>query len=408
MKQSLFFILILCSQAMGLPTLSLDQTFGIGGRIDHSLGQNASARKILVQPDGKIVIAGLAQVSQNGVRLVRFNANGSLDTTFGGGGQVNSPIHSAFLEAWHAAVLLPNGKIIVGGNLGSAGSEDFAIALYHSNGFLDRDFGQGGTVTLDFGNSSESINALAIQDDGKIVAAGKSNVSHNEFDFVAARFNPDGALDTTFASNGKFVLSRSSSDIGNSVLIQPDGKILIGGRVGPFCGVLRLDANGTPDASFGTNGLAVLSNTSIGRDIALQRDGRIISVGDGMVRFNANGSLDTSFGNAGRATLFESFLSAVNVRTDGLIVATGNSSSFLPGTDENFATGIFDANGNFISRIDTDFNGHDRAEAILIQSNGAVITAGFAVGSGVNSNFALAKYRGLPRVRYADTIDLLF
>lgn len=408
MERCLFFLLILSSQVMALPTLSLDPTFGIGGRVNHALGQNASARKILLQPDGKLLVAGLVQVSQNAVRLVRFNADGSLDTTFGSIGQVTSTIHSPFVEAWHGAVLLSNGKILVGGNLGPAGSEDFAIARYNANGLLDRGFGQGGIVTLDFGNSSESINALAVQADGKIVAVGKSNVSHNEFDFVAGRFNADGSIDTAFASNGKFVLDRNSADIANSVIIQPDGKILIGGRVGPFCGVLRLNTNGTADTNFGTNGLAAQFSTSIGKDIALQRDGKILSVGDGMVRFNSNGSLDSSFGNAGRAILSESFLSAVHVRPDGLIVAAGNSASFIPGTDENFAVGLFNTNGSFLSRIDTDFEGHERAEAVLIQPNGAVLTAGFAVGIGTNSNFALARYVGLPRVRYSDTIiDLL-
>jgi uncharacterized delta-60 repeat protein len=394
MLRVFLFLLLFGVEVFAMPTFSLDSTFGNGGKISQPIGANASARKILLQPDGKIIVIGLAQIPQNSVRLVRFNSNGSVDTAFGTNGQVLSTLHGDFFDTWRSGVLLSDGKILVGASV----SNDFAVARYNTNGSLDKSFGQNGIAVLDFGNSFEVINALAVQADGKIVAVGKSNFSHNEFDFAAARFNADGSLDGSFGNNGKFILNRNSADIASAVIIQPDGKILIGGRVGAFCGVLRLNVNGTADANFGTNGLTIQNSTSIGKDLALQNDGKIISVGEGMVRFNANGSLDTTFGNQGRALLFESFVSTVSPRPDGLIIVAGNSSSFLPGTDENFVTALFDKNGNFITRIDTDFDGHDRAEAVLLYPNGAVITAGFAVSFGANSNFGLAKYLGLTRL----------
>lgn len=397
MLRCLLLVLVFGGQALAVPTLSLDPAFGAGGRVVHSLGIQASARKILRQPDGKVLVFGLAQVSAGSVRIVRFNPDGSLDTGFGTGGQVVSTINSAFLEAWHGGALLADGKIIVAGNAGPAGSEDFALARYHSDGSPDTGFGQNGVATLDFGNSSDTVNAIAVQPDGRIVAAGKTNLSHIEHDFAVARFNTDGSLDVGFANAGKFVLNRTSADVANAVIVQPNSRILVGGRVGPFCGVLRLTDSGA-DTSFGSGGLALMSSTSIGKDLALQHDGKILSVGDGLVRFNSNGSIDATFGNGGRVFLFESFLSAVSARPDGLIVVAGNSSSFLPGTDENFSTAVFDRNGNFITRTDTDFQGHERAEAIYLQPNGAVITAGLVAVAASPGNFGLAKYLGLPRL----------
>ena len=398
MPRLLFLIAILAVPAMALPSFTLNRNFGVGGKVVHSLGVDAFTQKIIAQPDGKMLAFGVLRTTQSSVWILRFNRNGSIDTTFGINGLVTTPLRANFLEAWHGGALLPNGKIVVGGNVGSVGNENFALARYNADGTLDDEFGDDGMVAVDLGGSFETVNAIAVQDDSKIVAAGKSNALHLEFDLAAARFNPDGSLDTSFHGNGKLIYPRNSADVANAAIIQPDGKVLIGGRVGPFCGVLRLNEDGSPDPTFSSGGLVVHTNTSIGKDLALQRDGKIISVGDGLVRFNADGTLDQTFGVGGRVTVFATFLSAVKARPDGRLVVAGNSSTALPGTDENFSTVLLGRNGEFITRIDTDFNGHERAEAILLNQDGSVITAGFVAVASLSSAVGLAKYAGLTRL----------
>lgn len=399
MWRCLFFLLMFGGQVCALNTFSPDATFGIGGKVTHSLGARSSARKILLQSDGKLLVFVLAQTSQNSVSILRLNADGSLDTSFGTNGQVNTTFHSEFLEAWHGGELLSDGKILIGGNTGAAGSEDFAMARYNSNGSLDTSFGQNGIATLDFSSSSESINDLTVQTDGKIIAVGKTNSLDPEQNFAAARFNSDGTPDTTFADGGKFIFDQNAPEIANSIIIQPDGKILIGGRVGAFGGVVRLNIDGTPDGNFGNGGLAAQRLIVDGTDLALQNDGKIITVGNGgMVRFNSDGSLDTGFGNSGKAELTDSHLAAIRVRPDGLIVVAGDS-SFLPATDVNFVTALFDESGNLITRIDTDFDGgHERAQAVSLLSNGAVLVGGFVANDGIQLKVGLAKYTGLSRL----------
>ncbi len=395
-----FFLLSsFCIPAFAFPSLSLDPDFGNGGKVVYQAGAHASARQIIVQPDGKILVFGLAQVSQNAVRIIRLDRDGTVDSDFGLNGEVITPIQSDYLEFWHCGALLPDGRIIVGGNTSADGSVDFALARYHGDGSIDKSFGQNGIASLDFGGSTESINAITVRSDGRIIAAGKTNHNNIEGDFAVAQFSADGILDTSFAVNGKLIYDRNSADAGYAAIIQPDQKILIGGRIGPYCGVLRLNINGSVDTAFGTNGLAVHNSTSIGKNLALQPDGKILSVGDGIVRFDSNGTLDPSFGNGGRATLNDSFLSAIKVRPDGVILVAGNS-TFLPATDENFVTASFDEKGILISRTDTDFHGHERAEALFLYPDGSVLSAGFVVVTGGVSDIGLAKYTGPTRLTH--------
>ncbi len=396
-------LFILGIPVLAMPSLTLDRSFGVDGRLVHSLGVQASARRTVVQSDGKLVVFGIAHASPSTVRIVRFHPDGLLDTGFGVNGHVQTPVHSDPIEAWHGGILLANGKIIVAGNNGMASTADFALARYNSDGSPDLSFGVQGVATLDFGGSAESINSIAVQTDGRIVAAGKSNINHIEQDFAAARFDSDGSLDRTFANNGKFIFDRNSADIANTVIIQPDGKILIGGRIGPFCGVLRLDDKGNLDPGFGTSGAVIANHTSIGRDLALQPDGKIISVGQGLIRFNSDGTVDGSFGGEGAATFPGTFLSGAQVRPDGMILVAGNSSTFLPSTDENFSTIALDNSGKVVARTDTDFMGHERADAVLLLPDGAVITSGFVfVAGSPPSSFGIAKYRGLTRLTNAN------
>ncbi|MBA2434942.1 MAG: hypothetical protein H0V54_07660, partial [Chthoniobacterales bacterium] len=211
----------------------LDPTFGTNGKVTTDFGTIIDeARAVAVQPDGKIVTAG-ATVGGNffDFALARYNTDGSLDITFGTGGKVTTAFNTNNDEAF-AVALQADGKIVAAGFAVIGGTDDFALARYNTNGSLDTTFGTGGKVTTAFGSSIDRAHAVAVQPDGKIVAAGRAVIGGGSFDFALARYNTDGSLDTTFGTGGKVTTAcGSSNDEAFAVALQPDGKIVAAGRV---------------------------------------------------------------------------------------------------------------------------------------------------------------------------------
>ncbi|MDZ8023623.1 MAG: DUF4347 domain-containing protein [Nostoc sp. DedQUE11] len=269
---------------------SLDTSFGNGGKVITNLGQDLGY-KVLVQPDGKTILVGSIG---NGDRvLVRYNTDGSIDTSFGNSGKVNG-------TNGNTAVILSDGKIIVAGaaisdpNSYSASGPliDFALARYHSNGSLDTSFGNNGRVLTPIGTSLDTANSIAIQADGKIVVAGYAwsvwNGSNQE-DFAIARYNSDGSLDTSFGNGGKIIapLSISNNDRATSLTIQSNGKIVVAGYIqngnNRDTVLLAYNPDGTLDSSFGTGGQVITpikSNYEGSNVVATQSDGNIVVVGN--------------------------------------------------------------------------------------------------------------------------------
>ncbi|BAY77072.1 hypothetical protein NIES25_35300 [Nostoc linckia NIES-25] len=269
---------------------SLDTSFGNGGKVITNFGQDLGY-KVLVQPDGKTILVGSIG---NGDRvLVRYNTDGSIDTSFGNSGKVNG-------TNGNTAVILSDGKIIVAGaaitdsNSYSASGPliDFALARYHSNGSLDTSFGNNGRVLTPIGTSLDTANSIAIQADGKIVVAGYAwsvwNGSNQE-DFAIARYNSDGSLDTSFGNGGKIIapLSISNNDRATSLTIQSNGKIVVAGYIqngnNRDTVLLTYNPDGTLDSSFGTGGQVITpikSNYEGGSVVATQSDGNIVVVGN--------------------------------------------------------------------------------------------------------------------------------
>jgi uncharacterized delta-60 repeat protein len=201
---------------------TLDSTFGTGGKAN--LDRIGFASALVRQTDGKLVVAG----SYGEVKLVRYNANGAVDTTFGVGGEVTFNFASASSGA-NALVLQTDGKLVIAGGSYST-NQTFALARLNSNGALDTTFGTGGKVTTSFG-AGESANALALQADGKLVAVGgRYNGSNGSF--ALARYNSNGSLDSTFGIGGRVTTDFNDfgSDGGEAVVVQTDGKILAAGR----------------------------------------------------------------------------------------------------------------------------------------------------------------------------------
>src|SRR6266508_2775550 len=268
----------------------LDPTFGSSGKILTPIGSGGDgATSVAIQSDGKIVAAGYSGNGSNGdFALARYNPNGSLDSSFGSGGKVTTPMGSANDDV-NSVAIQSDGKIVVAGYSRNGPNDDFALARYNPDGSLDSSFGSGGKVTTPIGSSHEGAYSVAIQSDGKIVAAGYS-VNGIHVIFALARYNPDGSLDSSFGSGGKVTtpIGVSSDDRAWSVAIQSDGKIIAAGSTaipsGADFAVARYNLDGSLDASFGSGGKVI---TPIGsafdgaNSVAIQSDGKVVAAGYG-------------------------------------------------------------------------------------------------------------------------------
>ena len=394
----------------------LDPTFGVNGKVVTDF--NASTdwlSRIAVQPDGKIVAVGDTHPSHRGA-LARYNPDGTLDPTFGSGGKVITV--SSVRESASGLLLLPDGKIITSGSIDLPSSNDtsFALVRFNSDGSADTTFGNGGTVMTNIGINDDQAYALALQSDGKIVAAGRRGIQFNPTEqrkgnVALARYNPDGSLDTTFGTGGKVIndFGQGLESYAIEVLIQPDGKIVIAGESSYRFLVARYNSDGTLDTTFGNGGHALASfsnNWDRGRDAVLQADGKIIVVGLAIVnspydsfaaaRFNSDGSLDQTFGNGGKVLLLDrGDLNAAALQSDGKLIALGDDS-------DSFELLRFNLNGSLDSTfgnggtVTTTFPGNPAASGsdLVFQADGKLIAGGLASSDIYfhNSDFALARY----------------
>jgi uncharacterized delta-60 repeat protein len=209
------------------PNGSLDTTFNGTGKVTTEFGPSwDSAAALVRQPDGKLVAAGVSDNGSNDdFALARYNPNGSLDTSFNGTGKVTTAIGSS--SAAHAVVLQPNGKLVIAG-VGTNGTQFvFALARYNPNGSLDTSFNGTGKATTPVG-STDVAEDLVLQPDGKLAVTGFTYVGSRRF-FALARYNPNGSLDTGFNGTGKVTTAVGSDDQAYGLVLQPDGKLVAAG-----------------------------------------------------------------------------------------------------------------------------------------------------------------------------------
>jgi uncharacterized delta-60 repeat protein len=346
------------------PDGTLDDTFGTGGKVITNLS-NINNEDIpfaaVLQPDGRIVAAGFAFNGSEGpdFALARFNTDGSLDTSFGAGGKVTTPLGGD--DKALGLVIQQDGKIVAAGHA----STNFALVRYNTDGSLDTSFGKAGKVITDISaaNTNNNAQGFAIQPDGRLVASGFVFNSSTGGDTTLVRYNTDGSLDTSFGTGGKVIINLSpvnGHDHALEVAIQPDNKIVAVGDVnngstGRDFTIIRLNSDGRLDTSYGTGG--IVTTDIDGQDnayaIALQLGGRIIAAGYcadnrdfALVRYNADGSLDTSFGAGGKVTANISPVKGNDViyflalQPDGRLIAAGAAYN---GTDNDFGLAMFDA-----------------------------------------------------------------
>ncbi len=328
---------------------SLDSSFGTGGFALAASAQNPGngwsvhALSSALYPtagtanDGKIVLEGSYPV-QSGkntplvyeLALVRFNANGTLDTTFGSSGEVLTPfsVGGTNLGVFSAGVIVTStGQIVECGNVGNAsGNPSYTVlARFNADGSLDTAFGQGGKVIT----PGPGANNLIQQSDGRLVVPASTSTSG-----AALRYNANGTLDSTFGSGGSVINTAFGDFIGAAVYptagTANDGKIVVVGDGSPSgWEVARYNPNGTLDSTFGSGGMVNTQTTNFGpRSVALQADGKIVTASDGfmLARYNPDGSLDGTFGTGGIVTTPSLNATDRNVviQTDGRILVGGD------------------------------------------------------------------------------------
>jgi uncharacterized delta-60 repeat protein len=411
------FFSISVSKAQAGPG-DLDPTFGVDGRV---ISPNLGADSVAIQPDGKIVTAG--SLGYGSIVVARFTPDGALDPTFDGDGKA-----FASAEGYQCTIALaPNGKIVVAVS-DKTGRVDppitFVLLRFNSNGSLDTTFGGNGVTTPSFnGYPNASAYNVAVQADGKIVAVGFVRTSLAFYKSAVARFNDDGGIDTSFSGDGLAVgPDVDANNFESAVAIRPDGKIVAAGYAFGGAGfkftVSRYNTDGSPDVSFNDPGSTVAGFSDYGQvnDIAIQPDGKIVLAGYNvhdfaLVRFNSDGLLDNGFGSNGKViTAFGGYdhtANAVAIQSDGKIVAGGGHYLFDEATWGTYFFGIDLARYNSDGSLDTSFGVGGKvsnslgdgyfANDVAIQADGKIVAAGNNYDAG---SLVLVRYNGTTNARF--------
>jgi len=392
---------------------SQDRSFGDKGlqRVDFNNGEE-TATLFAIHKEGSIVMAG--STNYYNLAIAHLNYNGKLDASFNGSGKLSVSYNTNNQGSTHfnSTAIQNDGKIVVAGNTWNGNNTDFLVARYNVNGTPDSTFSYKGWTTSDLSVFAEGVNSIAIQRDGKIVAGGQSS-DQSGVRFALARYNTNGTLDSTFSTNG--IQKNKPNWFGqiNSIVLQPDGKILAAGNVwngrNNDVAVARFNIDGTLDSAFGTDGKIqtdLENSEEVGKSIAIQGDGKIVVAGSYfnfsntdfiVIRYDASGMLDASFHNNGILTINaggNDDASAVALQADGKIVIAG--STYLTQGDNlntNMAVARLNTDGTPDNSFNTDgiavtdLGNIELANAIAIEKNQKIV-----VGGSSNSRFAFVRY----------------
>ena len=417
-------------------------SFGVGGKVVTDVSQTPdpfnpdsaeeAAQDVAIQPDGKIIAVGFAINPANNTSdfaVIRYNPDGSLDRSFGIGGQVLTDFNHSTDIAF--AIALQAEKIVVAGLASTPNLvRTFAVARYTSNGELDQSFGTAGKVMVFFNKNfknGESFGPLvdsmiwdvAIQSDGKIVLAGDTDAK-----FGFARLNPvDGSLDLTFGTGGKTIFSLGERRGGSAAysvatqIVDSEERIVAAGYAGTVRGVIdfalmRLRSDGTPDLTFGSQGKVITAfsrGEDFANDLVIDGSNRIVAAGYSspnfaIARYNVDGSLDLTFDGDGKVTTdFFGFIdqgNSVAIQPDGKMVVAGFTCTFCSpdSSSVDFALARYNSNGSLDNsfgangKLITDFSGQNAAaSALALQPDSKVVLLGTTF-TDVARSFALARY----------------
>jgi uncharacterized delta-60 repeat protein len=386
-----------------------------GGTLVFPVGSGTDeALSLLQQADGRLVLVGHSMVAgKQDFSVVRLNLDGTRDTGFDLDGRAFVDVGG--LDDWaYGVVQQADGKLVLGGwSRNAAGALDFGLARLNSDGSLDSGFGGDGTVQIDVGGNNDVAYSLIRQADGKLVLSGWSHTGVQS-NFSAIRLNADGSLDTGFGANGKVQIPvTAESNQSKSVVQQPDGKLVLGGYStnAGLC-LTRLNADGSLDTGFGNGGTAIVDATAgydYGNSLIVQSDGKLVLGGytrQGgvydylLIRLNPDGSLDTSFDGDGKLQIdvggSNDYGYSLIQQADGKLVLAGTSAGL---EDYDYSVIRLNSNGSLDNGFGTGGKavisvapGADTAYALIQQADGKLVLAGASRSStGDDYDFSLIR-----------------
>jgi len=351
----------------------LDPSFGTGGIAATTVGGSAVASAMAIDAEGRLIVVGDAQVSDADMAVVRYLPSGAPDPAFSGDGVLTIDYPAvASSEGANAVALDAQGRILIAGYVQTTNVADIALIRLNTDGSVDSTFGPPGSsgfVRQDLYGNEENASAVALDAQGRILTVGTSEIAGDQ-DFVAARFDSNGILDTTFGSAGRSSVDLTAAggdfDTARAMSIDGQGRILLGGEADPAAAnsqfaLARLNGDGSPDTSFGPPATPGRVTTTIGSAsfisaVALDPENRIVVAGgaeDGAVfqfalaRYSSDGSLD----------------------------------------------GAFSGDGSVLTSFSTDPNDFQSASDLVIDSRGQIVAAGTIEGAMNERDLALARYR---------------
>ncbi len=384
----------------------LDTTFSTDGKVTTDIGTTDAGRAVAIQSDGKIVVAGFAQVSGTyEFAVVRYGTDGTLDSSFSSDGIATIDVSSGH-DLAYAIAIQTDGMIVIGGATGVGGANtEFGLVRLTSSGVLDTGFSTDGKIEFGVGAGDDVLTGLAIASDGDIVAVGYGSNGSN-FDLAVARLTSAGVLDTAFDTDGKVLVPvGAGADYGHAVAIASDGDIVVAGAAhngsDDDVAVVRLTSAGALDTAFDSDGkvtVAVGSGDDVGHAVAIASDGDIVVAGTShngsnedmaVVRLTGAGALDTAFDSDGHVTVAvgsgDDEARGIALLADGGIVIAGESSN---GSNDDVAVARLTAAGAMDTAFSTDGkvtvavgSGADAGYAVAISSSSQVVVAGTSAGS---------------------------
>jgi uncharacterized delta-60 repeat protein len=394
----------------------LDPTFGTGGTVATPIGPgDDTGFSVAIDSIGRIVVAGRTfNGSDSDFAVARYTIDGTLDTSFDGDGVATTPIGAAG-DFGQCVVIDALDRIILVGQSDSGTDLDFAIVRYNTDGSLDTSFDDDGKATIAFGPGNDYGTCVTVDPDGRIVVAGYISNGSN-FDVGIARLNGDGTLDTTFSGDGQATRDIvGTDDFVASVITDDLRRVIVTGSA--FNGsnhdelVARFNSDGTPDNTFGSSGwISTIIGPSDegGTTVAIDASGRIVVGGrtfNGgnfdlfLIRHNSDGTRDSTFGGNGIVVTAigtgQDYGERVLIDGVGRVLLAGTSSN---GSNLDLALVRYNPNGSLDTSFDVDGkvttpigSGDDFGQGMAIDNHGRIVVGGVASDGG-NWDFGVARY----------------